>query len=356
MARILITGSGGLIGSEASRYWISKGDEVHGIDNNMRKMFFGEKGDTSTVVSSLEPHDNYVHYPVDIRDRCAIDSLVAQIRPDAIIHTAAQPSHDKAASIPFEDFDTNAVGTLNLLEAVRRYTPHSPFVHVSTNKVYGDGPNKVDLTEYETRFDFTPPEDALFPVYVPGLSSKGISEGFPIDNCLHSLFGASKVAADIMVQEYGLYFEMNTATFRGGCLTGPQHASVELHGFLSYIVKCAISGTPYTIFGYKGKQVRDQIHSFDVVRAFERFIEEPRKGEVYNLGGGKENSASILEVIDLIEEISGQRLSYEYSDENRIGDHICYYTNMAKFKAHYPGWEVTKSLREIIEEIVENEQ
>jgi len=354
---VLVTGSGGLIGSEAAFHWLKLGHEVCGIDNNMRKEFFGEKGDTSSVVEKLNSFDNYTHWKNDIRDREAIDRIISDIKPDVIIHTAAQPSHDKAASIPFEDFDTNAVGTLNLLEAARRHTPDVVFIHVSTNKVYGDGPNRVPMIEGEKRFDINLLKESEFTRRGAqwGVSGNGFKENFPIDNCLHSLFGASKVAADIMAQEYGKYFGMNVGVFRGGCLTGPQHAGVELHGFLSYIVKCAMNGTPYTIFGYKGKQVRDQIHSADVISAFEHFIANPRQGEVYNLGGGKYNSASILEVIDLIEELTGKRLNYTYTDQNRIGDHICYYTDMSKFKSHFPEWEIKYSLKEILREIIANE-
>jgi len=339
---ILVTGSGGLIGSEASFHWLKKKIIVHGIDNNSRKAFFGISGDVSSVIESLLKYPNYTHHDVDIRNREAIIKLVYNIKPDVIIHCAAQPSHDKAASIPFDDFDTNAVGTFNLLEAGRRLRNDDlVFVHMSTNKVYGDGPNFLDMIETEKRYDF---KDEKY--------QDGISENFSIDNCMHSLFGASKVAADIVAQEYGRYFSMNVAVFRGGCLTGPQHAGVELHGFLSYIIKCAINKKPYTVFGYKGKQVRDQIHCADVISAFEYFIDSPHKGEVYNIGGCKENSSSILEIIDTLDDVYGIPLDHEIMNDNRPGDHICYYTNMTKFKTHYPLWKKQWSLNDIISEMI----
>lgn len=355
--RILITGSGGLIGSEACLHWIKSGNDVHGIDNNMRMWFFGNSGDTSRVVEDLKKHSNYTHHIIDIRDRIQVDKSIKEICPDVVIHAAAQPSHDKASSIPFEDFDTNAVGTLNLLESVRRYNPEAVFIHVSTNKVYGDSPNHVPLLELESRYDFNfkqiEKDEKNQIRQISGLTKEGISEKFSIDSCLHSLFGASKLSADVMAQEYGRYFGMKVGVFRGGCLTGPQHAGVELHGFLSYIVKCALDGSKYRIYGYKGKQVRDQIHSFDVISAFNCFIRNPRPGEVYNIGGGKQNSASILEVIDLIKDITGKNLDYEYIDENRIGDHICYYSDMTKFKNHYPEWSISRDLKSIIAEMNE---
>ena len=268
--------------------------------------------------------------------------LIKSIKPDAIVHTAAQPSHDKAASIPFDDFDVNAVGTLNLLEATRQFCTDSPFVHMSTNKVYGDGPNEVSLKELDTRWDYADPA-----------YENGISESFSIDQCKHSLFGASKVAADVMVQEYGRYFGMATCCLRGGCLTGPSHSGVELHGFLSYLVKCNLDGTTYKIFGYKGKQVRDNIHSEDVAQFIDLFVQSPRSGEVYNLGGGKENSCSILEAFEICESHSGISQKYEYLEGNRIGDHICYYSDLTKIKSHYPTFSLRHSLSDTIKQIVE---
>ena len=344
MAKILVTGTGGLIGSEAAKSWLSQGYKIVGVDNNSRKEFFGEKGDVSAVISSLCQSLKYSHYNIDIRDRNSVDSLIAGELPNIIVHCAAQPSHDRAAGIPFADFDTNAVGTFNLLEAARRHVPDVTFVHVSTNKVYGDAPNFLELEEKETRYDY---KDAKY--------ENGISESMSIDQCTHSLFGASKVAADICAQEYGRYFGMNVGVFRGGCLTGPQHAGVELHGFLSYIIKCAATGTPYTIFGYKGKQVRDQIHCADVISAFEAYIQDPKPGAVYNIGGGKENAASVLEVIHILEKNHGMSLNYTLSDENRVGDHICYYTDMSRFKTDYPQWKIKHSLENIIDEMVRAE-
>ena len=342
MNTILITGSGGLVGSEAVKYFLTKNYIIHGIEPNMRKVFFGQQGDVSNVVLQLNKHQNYINHDIDIRNRDGILSLFKKISPDIIIHCAAQPSHDKAAAIPFDDFDTNAVGTLNLLEATRRYcNSDAVFIHMSTNKVYGDGPNHLSLKETNTRYDFA---DTNY--------KNGINEMFSIDNCLHSLFGTSKVAGDVLVQEYGRYFNMNTGIFRGGCLTGPQHAGVELHGFLSYIVKCAMTGKQYTIFGYNGKQVRDQIHSYDVVTAFDNFIQDPKQGSVYNIGGQKQNSASILETIDLIYKLSNKKLSYSVSRKSRKGDHICYYTDMTKFKNDYPNWSPQYTLKNIIQEII----
>lgn len=346
MSKIFVTGSSGLIGSEAVTYFDSQDHEVLGIDNNMRREFFGEKGDTSWNLERLKRTTRgFRSYDIDIRDRMRVLSFFEEQKPDVVVHCAAQPSHDKARDIPFDDFDVNAVGTLNLLEATRLACPEAVFVHVSTNKVYGDAPNEIPLVEQEKRYDYARPEDHA-----------GISESFRIDQSTHSLFGASKLAGDIVAQEYGRYFGMNVGVFRGGCLTGPSHSGVELHGFLSYLVHVAVTGKPYTIFGYKGKQVRDQIHSHDVVRAFDAFIQAPRQGEVYNLGGGRSNSASVLESIDLIEEISGYRVKWSYSDENRIGDHICYISDLAKLKAHYPSWSITRSLTDIVEEMVEAER
>lgn len=341
MKKILVTGSSGLIGSEVCAYFHSKGYQIHGVDSNLRKFFFGEKGDTSwnrkRMVSDLK---NYNHYPVDIRNREEILDLVKEIKPDYIVHTAAQPSHDKAADIPFVDFEVNAVGTLNLIEACRQFCKDTPFVHMSTNKVYGDGPNYLDLEEKELRYDFADPQ-----------FKDGINENFSIDQTKHSLFGASKAASDLVVQEYGRYFDMPTCCLRGGCLTGPNHSGVELHGFLNYLIKCNLSKTQYNVFGYKGKQVRDNIHSYDVARFIECFLENPRIGEVYNLGGGKDNSCSILEVFKMVEEVTGIPQVYEYVDENRIGDHIVYYSDLKKCKEDYPDWGITKNLTNIIEDI-----
>jgi CDP-paratose 2-epimerase len=338
--RVLVTGSSGLIGSEAVLHFASLGHKVFGIDNNMRRTFFGEDGDTTWVLERLKRDvKGFVHLSQDVRDRAAMVSTFAEIRPEVVIHCAAQPSHDLAARMPFDDFDTNALGTLNLLEATRRHAPESPFVFMSTNKVYGDAPNRIALCELETRWEYDQPEFA-----------SGIPESFSIDQSLHSLFGASKVAADVLCQEYGRYFGLRTGIFRGGCLTGVNHSGAELHGFLSYFFKAAVQGRTYTIYGYKGKQVRDQIHSHDVVRAFEAFVRDPRPGEVYNLGGGKANSVSILETIDRVEQSLGVRVKTVYDDTARVGDHIVYYSDLAKLHAHYPGWNVTRSLDDIFDE------
>jgi CDP-paratose 2-epimerase len=314
---------------------------VHGADNNMRADFFGPNGDTRWNQQRLaQNHAGFTHHEIDLRDRAAVEALVKALKPTAIVHCAAQPSHDLAASRPFDDFDVNATGTLNLLEAARRHAPESPFAHMSTNKVYGDAPNEIALVEHETRWDYSDP------AYV-----NGIPETFRIDQTKHSLFGASKVAADVMVQEYGRYFNMPTCCLRGGCLTGPNHSGVELHGFLSYLVRCNIERRLYRVFGYKGKQVRDNIHSLDVARFIAAFIEAPRVAEVYNLGGGKDNSLSILEAFAIAEEISGNPMRHEYVDQNRIGDHICYYSDLSKMRAHYPNWNITKPVRETMHEI-----
>ena len=341
MKTLLVTGSSGLIGSEVVRYFNKLGWKIVGIDNNMRADFFGEKGDTRWVQYQLvEECQSFEHAELDIRDRSAVMDLMKRIKPDHICHTAAQPSHDLAASRPFDDFDVNATGTLNLLEAARQYCKDSPFAHMSTNKVYGDAPNKLNLVEKETRYDFA---DAEY--------ENGIKETFTIDQSKHSLFGASKVAGDIMVQEYGRYFNMPTCALRGGCLTGPNHSGVELHGFLSYLIKANILGIEYTIYGYKGKQVRDNIHSLDVARFIETFFDAPRVGEVYNIGGGRDNSTSILEAFKRIENITGKEMKYKYSEVNREGDHICYISDLSKMKTHYPQWDITKSLQVTFEEI-----
>lgn len=338
---MLITGSSGLIGSEVTAYFHRLGFAVHGIDNNQRAVFFGPQGDTRWRQQRLvESLPNFRHHELDIRDRGGVAALIGELKPAGIIHTAAQPSHDRAAAIPFDDFDTNAVGTLNLLESARQFCPESPFIHMSTNKVYGDLPNSIRLKEQETRWDY---DDLNY--------ENGIPETFSIDQSKHSLFGASKVAGDIMVQEYGRYFGMPTCCLRGGCLTGPNHAGVELHGFLSYLVKCNLEGKEYTVFGYKGKQVRDNIHSEDVARFIHAFFLTPRCGEVYNLGGGKGNSCSILEAFALAEEFTGRKQIYRYVDEHRIGDHICYYSDLSRMKAHYPSWDITKLLKQIVSEI-----
>jgi CDP-paratose 2-epimerase len=341
--KVLVTGSAGLIGSEAVEFFDDLGFDIHGVDNNMRADFFGPGGDTTWNRQRLEATcQHYTHHDADIRDRAAVDALVERGRFDLVIHAAAQPSHDLAASRPFDDFDVNATGTLNLLEASRRHTPEAVFITVSTNKVYGDNPNHVPLVELETRWEYADPA-----------MSQGIDETMSIDGCLHSLFGASKLAADVLTQEYGRYFGLRTGTFRGGCLTGPHHSGVELHGFLSYLVHTALREGSYTIFGYKGKQVRDQIHSVDVVSAFWAFAQDPRPGEVYNLGGGKANAASLLECVELVAEASGgKRPVLTYDDTNRVGDHICYYTDMAKFRGHFPTWHQQYSLDAIVEEMV----
>jgi CDP-paratose 2-epimerase len=341
MKTILITGSSGLIGSEVATYFCHAGWYVHGLDNNMRADFFGPAGDTRWNQARMQRDcRGFVHHDIDIRDRSAIELIVKSVRPNAIVHCAAQPSHDLAASRPFDDFDVNAGGTLNLLEAGRRHAPDAPLVHMSTNKVYGDAPNEIQLVEHKTRWDYA---DASY--------TNGIPETFRIDQSKHSLFGASKVAADVMVQEYGRYFGMPTCCLRGGCLTGPNHSGVELHGFLSYLVRSNLEGHRYRIFGYKGKQVRDNIHSSDVAAFVAAFISTPRIGEVYNIGGGKDNSVSIIEAFNIVQDISGRKMIYEYVNENRIGDHICYYSDLTKMKAHYPDWKITKSVRDTMAEI-----
>ena len=343
MARkILVTGSNGLIGSEVCVFFAQRGFQIHGLDNNQRAIFFGPQGDTRWNQQRLQKTvPAFTHHELDIRNRAGLSELVKELRPDLVVHAAAQPSHDRAAAIPFDDFDTNAVGTLNLLEACRVHAPEAPFIHMSTNKVYGDGPNRVPLVEQPRRWD-----------YADEHKEHGIAETFSIDQCLHSLFGASKVAGDVLVQEYGRYFNMPTCCLRGGCLTGPNHTGVELHGFLSYLVKCNLEEREYSVFGYKGKQVRDNIHSEDVAGFMHEFFLQPRCGEVYNLGGGKENSCSIIEAFEMVEALSGRKQRHAYVDKNRVGDHICYYSDLRKMKQHYPGWAVTRSLPRIMEEIV----
>jgi CDP-paratose 2-epimerase len=341
--KVLVTGSSGLIGSEAVRYFHRRGARVYGIDNNLRADFFGAEGDTTWNLRLLEAACvRFEHRALDIRDREAMARAVRNTQPDLIIHCAAQPSHDLAKDRPFDDFEVNAVGTLNLLEATRRHAPEAVFILMSTNKVYGDAPNKHPLVELMTRYDYADPADR-----------PGIDETCQVDQCLHSLFGVSKLAADVMTQEYGRYFGLKTGVFRGGCLTGPYHSGVQLHGFLSYLVRVAVRSEPYTIIGYKGKQVRDQIHSEDVVRAFEAFYRDPRPGEVYNLGGGRENAASVLELLDRLEQLIGRRILRRHVEQPRVGDHIVYITNLTKFRMHYPGWELTHDLDEILAETLE---
>jgi len=342
--KVLVTGSSGLVGSEAVLYYNRLGAKIIGIDNNMRKAFFGPLGDTSRMLEFLGRRCRFFKaHCIDIRNRMALCDIFDKERPDIIIHCAAQPSHDLARDCPFDDFEINANGTLHLLEAVRQTNKDCIFIHMSTNKVYGDRPNTLNLIETETRFDYADLE-----------YQNGIKEDFSIDQSKHSIFGASKVAADIMVQEYGRYFDIPSCVLRGGCLTGENHSGVELHGFLNYLVKCNAQETKYTIFGYQGKQVRDNIHSSDVIQFMDLFIENPRIAEVYNIGGGKNNSTSILEVFSLTEQISGKKMIYDYTDQNRIGDHICYYSDLTKMKEHYPKFGITKDLNYIIENIYKN--
>jgi len=343
MKRLLVTGSNGLIGSEMVRHFHDLGWEVHGVDNNMRADFFGPQGDTRwNQERLLRECPGFTHHELDVRDRAGVLDLINVLRPRAIVHTAAQPSHDLAAKRPFDDFDVNAGGTLNLLEAARRLCPESPFVHLSTNKVYGDAPNAIKLKELPTRWDYDDP-----------LYTRGIAEDFTIDQSKHSLFGASKVAGDVMVQEYGRYFGMPTCCLRGGCLTGPAHSGVELHGFLSYLVRMNVTGGRYYVYGYKGKQVRDNIHSFDVARFAEEFIKSPRPAEVYNCGGGRANSCSIIEAFSRVEGLNGKPMNWEYVDKPREGDHICYISDLTKMRQHYPGWHITRSLDQIFKELID---
>jgi len=346
MKTILVTGSSGLIGSEAVEHFDRQGHRVIGIDNNMRQVFFGAQGDTTWNLERLKRRTKkFEHANLDIRDRKALDELFKANRFDLIVHCAAQPSHDKARDIPILDFEVNAMGTVNLLEATRQNCRDAVFIMMSTNKVYGDSPNEIPLKELETRWDYSRPEDFA-----------GVGESCRIDQTLHSLFGASKAAADLVAQEYGRYFGMNTCIFRGGCLTGPSHSGVELHGFLSYLVKTALGGGTYSVFGYKAKQVRDNIHSHDVVRAIEEFAANPRPGEVYNLGGGRENSVSMLEAISKIYDMTGKKLNWKYVEEARKGDHICYISDLRKLQSHYPNWSITKSLDAIFTEIIAAQQ
>ena len=344
MTIAVITGSGGLIGAEAARFFNQQGFHVVGIDNDMRKQFFGDEASTALSVQRLKSDlSNYSHYKTDIRDSEAIGQIFNKYGSDVglIIHTAAQPSHDWAARDPMTDFGVNATGTLNLLESMRQYCPAAVFIFTSTNKVYGDRPNQLPLIETETRWEL----DAGHEFF------QGISEAMSIDQCLHSVFGASKVAADIMVQEYGRYFDLKTACFRGGCLTGPGHAGAELHGFLAYLMKCCVIGRQYQIFGYQGKQVRDNIHSYDLIQAFYEFYQQPRVGEVYNIGGGRYSNCSMQEAITLSEEITGNRMKTVYREANRIGDHIWWISGLSKFEQHYPNWKITYDVQRILEEV-----
>jgi len=346
MKTAIITGSAGLIGSESVRFFADKGFQIVGIDNDMRKVFFGEDASTSWNSDRLkEEIHEYVHFDMDIRDEQKIERLFSKYNKDIelIIHTAAQPSHDWAARDPFTDFTVNANGTLILLEMTRQYCPDAIFIFTSTNKVYGDLPNRLPLIELETRWEI----DNGHKYY------DGIDEAMSIDHCKHSLFGASKVAADIMVQEYGKYFGMKTVAFRGGCLTGPAHSGAELHGFLAYVAKCSVQNKKYTIFGYKGKQVRDNIHSNDLIRAFWYFFQKPRVGEAYNIGGSRHSNCSILEAIQMIQELTGNEFKYEVSDLSREGDHLWWISDIRKFKGHYPEWSLKYGIQDIIKEIVE---
>ena len=344
MSLAIVTGSAGLIGSETSKRFAAEGLEVVGVDNDMRSYFFGKEASTLSIQQKLEKEiPGYRHRSIDIRDAAAVNALFAEFGSSisVVVHTAAQPSHDWAAKEPQTDFGVNAIGTLNLLEATRLYTPEAVFIFTSTNKVYGDTPNRLPLIELETRWEIDPSHHYQV----------GIDESMSIDQTKHSLFGASKVAADILVQEYGRYFGIKTASFRGGCLTGPAHAGAELHGFLSYLVKCTVSGKPYRVFGYKGKQVRDNIHSHDLVEAFWHFFQKPRVAEVYNIGGSRHSNCSILEAIAISEELSGRELDWSYLEDNRIGDHIWWISDVRKFQSHYPDWKYRYDLRGILKEI-----
>ena len=338
---ILVSGSCGLIGSEVAVFFASHGFRVIGIDSNHRALFFGPEGDTSWVLEGLHRRiPGYRHEVFDICQRGSVLALIDELRPDLVVHTAAQPSHDRAAAVPFLDFEVNAMGTLNMLEAARRSCPESPFIHMSTNKVYGDRPNSIPLRELEARWEYADPA-----------YENGIPEDFSIDQSKHSMFGVSKVAADVMVQEYGRYHNMPTCCLRAGCLTGPNHSGVELHGFLSYLIKCNVEAREYKVLGFKGKQVRDNIHSEDVARFMFEFWKAPRVAQVYNLGGGKANSCSILEAFRMVEQVTGRPMNWRYVDESRDGDHICYYSDLRKTQSDYPCWEITKSLRQIFEEV-----
>jgi CDP-paratose 2-epimerase len=343
----IVTGSAGLIGSETCRHFAGKGLEIVGIDNDMRRYFFGREGSTEWMSKLLVNEvPNYTHRQIDIRDREAVFKLFSEYGQEIklVVHTAAQPSHDWAAREPFTDFSVNALGTLTMLEAARHYCPEAVFIFTSTNKVYGDTPNRLPLVEGDLRWEIDPGHTY----------ASGISEGMSIDHSMHSIFGASKVAADVMVQEYGRYFGMKTVCFRGGCLTGPNHSGAKLHGFLAYLAKCCVKEIPYTVFGYKGKQVRDNIHSSDLVNAFDAFFTNPRVGEVYNIGGGRRSNCSMLEAIQICEEISGKKLQWSYQEDNRMGDHVWWISDLTKFKKHFPGWELKHDVRSILREICES--
>ncbi|MGI4789018.1 MAG: NAD-dependent epimerase/dehydratase family protein [Janthinobacterium lividum] len=347
MSIAIITGSAGLIGSEAALYFGESGMDIVGVDNDMRRVFFGEEASTAWNLSNLETKlgRRYSHNAIDIRDRAAVGALLSRYGKEVslIIHTAAQPSHDWAAREPFTDFDVNAAGTLNMLEAARLNCPEAVFIFTSTNKVYGDTPNRLPLVEQETRYEIAPDHTYW----------NGIREDMSIDQCIHSLFGVSKVAADVLVQEYGRYFGMKTVCFRGGTLTGPQHSATQLHGFLAYLMRCVMTETPYTIFGYKGKQVRDAIHSNDLIRAFEAFFHNPRVAEVYNIGGGRFSNCSMLEGIEAAQKIAGKELNSTYAEQNRIGDHIWWIGDNGKFETDYPAWKQEYNIQHILQEIYE---
>jgi CDP-paratose 2-epimerase len=344
----LVTGSGGLVGSHASRMLATLGYTVIGVDNDMRAYFFGK--DASTAWNSRSLKDDlgkaYVHYSVDIRDAKTVDDLFARYPFEIIIHTAAQPSHDWAARDPITDFSINALSTLLLLEACRKHCPAATFIFTSTNKVYGDNPNRLPLVEQSTRYEIEPDHEYR----------NGINETMSLDQCTHSVFGASKVAADIIVQEYGRYFNLNTGVFRCGCLTGGAHAGAEMHGFLAYLVRCVSTGSLYSIFGYKGKQVRDNIHASDLVEMFRHFHENPRPGEVYNAGGGRSSSISVLEALDATSAALGKKAHYQYCENSRTGDHIWYISDCRKFEAHYPGWKATVGLGDIIADLCRSQR
>jgi CDP-paratose 2-epimerase len=350
LMKILVTGSGGLIGSEAVRFYAEgdKENEILGIDNNMRKYMFGDSASTNHIIKDLQHNKNFKNYKKDIRNRKGIDAFFKKHSPfDMIIHTAAAPAHDWAVKEPYTDHDINDNGTFALLESYRTYSPKATFIHCSTSKLYGDNPNRVALEELETRYDYAKEQTMI------GVSQAGITEEFSIDNCLHSLFGASKTAGDIAAQEYGKYFGLNVGIFRGDCLSGRNHQGTMLHGYLSYICSCAVNKKPYTVIGYKGKQVRGQIHAYDCITAFDAFHKNPKHGEVYNLGGGKANAISILETVEMLEKDFDLKLEYQYQEKPRIGDHIVYYSDISKLKSHFPEWKITKNVKEIMADIIE---
>lgn len=344
MSVVIVTGSGGLVGSETARLFLRNGLDVAGIDNDMRGTFFGAEASTAWQVDLLRRQARYTHHTTDIRDAAGIGDIFRRYGKDiaAVIHCAAQPSHDWAVNDPVTDFTVNANGTQTLLEATRHHAPDATFIFVSTNKVYGDRPNHLPLVELETRWELDPSHE---------WAAQGFPEDMPIDRCLHSLFGASKVAADVLVQEYGRYFGMKTACFRGGCLTGPGHSGAQLHGFLAYLMRCAVTGRPYTVFGYKGKQVRDNIHVADVASAFWTFFQNPRSGEVYNLGGGRHSNCSMLEAISMAEELTGRPMIHSYAEDNRIGDHIWWISDVGKFRSHYPDWTYRHDIKSLMADI-----